>query len=324
MALAAGIGYALLALGPAFALFVSVIAAKPILVLLVLSSTLIWLVSLILLSAIWRAFLPLGSSWLLFLLLFTCVLFQEVIRPVFWFSYKKLEGLLNMLAHRMSKPELKYYEKMQIALAGGLGHGIAHAVFFCLSLLTPSFGKATFYAESCSQMPLFLVAALLSLSFLIIHTSSMIVAFNGYDDGKRSSMFLPPAIHFAASFMSLINLSQGGCLVGVPLVLLCAAAAMCYCGKIVWVKSLHTKFHQFADNITIQGNGLTDKPQSSRSFLYIPSRGCHLPIKRWWSFLNIELRNGTTVDYGLLFLQAHKPDFGRLHEVLQQYTLSTL
>ncbi|MCO5612165.1 hypothetical protein L7F22_066427 [Adiantum nelumboides] len=120
--------------------------------------------------------------------------------------------------------------------AGGLGHGIAHAVFFCLSLLTPSFGKATFYADSCSQMPLFLVAALLSLSFLIIHTSSMIVAFDAYNDRKKSSMFLPPAIHFAASFLSLINLFQGGCLVGVPLVLLCATGAMCYCGKIVWIK----------------------------------------------------------------------------------------
>lgn len=236
MALAAGIGYALLALGPAFALFVSVIATKPLLVLLVLTSALIWLVSLILLSAVWRAFLPVGSSWLLFLLLFTCVSFQEVIRPVFWFSHKKLEGLLNTLAHRMSKPELKYSEKMQIALAGGLGHGIAHAVFFCLSLLTPSFGKATFYVDSCSQMPLFLVAALLSLSFLLIHTFSMIVAFNGYDDNKKSSMLFAPAIHFTTSFLSLINLFQGGCMVGVPLVLLFAAGATCYSGKIVWLK----------------------------------------------------------------------------------------
>ncbi|KAH7306659.1 hypothetical protein KP509_22G023800 [Ceratopteris richardii] len=236
MALAAGIGYTLLALGPAFALFVSVIAAKPLLVLFVLTSALIWLVSLIILSAFWRAFLPIGSSWLLVLLLVTCVSFQELIRPVFWFSYKKLEGLLNALAQRMSKPELKYYETMQIALAGGLGHGIAHAVFFCLSLLTPSFGKATFYVDSCKQMPLFLVAAMLSLSFLIIHTFSMIVAFNGYDDGKRSLVVFAPAMHFAAAFLSLVNLFQGGCMVGVPLVLVCAVGVICYCGKIVWAK----------------------------------------------------------------------------------------
>eukprot|EP00250_Pteridium_aquilinum_P000529 c10594_g1_i1 orf=258-1016(-) len=238
MALAAGIGYALLALGPALSLFVSLIAAKPFLVLTVLTSALVWLVSLIILSAVWRVFLPIGSSpWLLFLLLFTCVSFQEAIRPVFWYFYKKVEEMLNTLARRLSKPELQYSDKMQIALAGGLGHGVAHAVFFCLSLLTPSFGPATFYADSCSRMPLFLVAALLSLSFLIIHTFSMIIAFNGYDDGNKGFMLFAPALHFMASLLTLVNLLPGGCIVGVPLVLICATGTLFYCGSIVWVKA---------------------------------------------------------------------------------------
>lgn len=42
--------------------------------------------------------------------------------------------------------------------AGGLGHGVAHAVFFCLSLLTPAFGPATFYVDRCSRIPFFLVS----------------------------------------------------------------------------------------------------------------------------------------------------------------------
>lgn len=42
--------------------------------------------------------------------------------------------------------------------AGGMGHGVAHAVFFCVSLLTPAFGPATFYVEKCSRMPFFLVS----------------------------------------------------------------------------------------------------------------------------------------------------------------------
>lgn len=53
--------------------------------------------------------------------------------------------------------------------AGGLGHGVAHAVFFCLGLLTPAFGPATYYVEKCSKMPFFLVSGkgnLLFRSFL--------------------------------------------------------------------------------------------------------------------------------------------------------------
>ncbi len=46
------------------------------------------------------------------------------------------------------------------ATASGLGHGIAHSVFFCLSLLTPAFGPATYYIDSCVHMPLFLVAGI--------------------------------------------------------------------------------------------------------------------------------------------------------------------
>lgn len=50
---------------------------------------------------------------------------------------------------------LYYFVKTE---AGGLGHGVAHGVFFCLSLLTPAFGPATFYSDKCSKMPIFLVS----------------------------------------------------------------------------------------------------------------------------------------------------------------------
>lgn len=48
---------------------------------------------------------------------------------------------------------------------------MAHAVFFCVSLLTPSFGPATFFVDRCSHMPFFLVsgqACLFVFTFPII------------------------------------------------------------------------------------------------------------------------------------------------------------
>ncbi|GMN52489.1 hypothetical protein TIFTF001_021642 [Ficus carica] len=160
MTVAAGIGYALIALGPSLSLFISLISVKPFLILTLLSSTLLWLISLIALSGLWRAFLPLNpnSWWLYAILLFTAVAFQEGLRPLFWKVYKRLEDVLDAFADRVSKPRLYVTDKMQIALAGGLGHGLAHAVFFCLSLLTPAFGPATFFMDRCSQIPFFLVS----------------------------------------------------------------------------------------------------------------------------------------------------------------------
>ncbi|MCL7043124.1 hypothetical protein MKW94_011486, partial [Papaver nudicaule] len=51
--------------------------------------TLLWLVSLIILSAMWRAFLPLKSTawWPFAILLVTSVGFQEVLRVFFWMAY---------------------------------------------------------------------------------------------------------------------------------------------------------------------------------------------------------------------------------------------
>ena len=46
-----------------------------------------------------------------------------------------------------------------------------------------------------------ILSALISLAFLVIHTFSMIIAFNGYEDGKKNLQLFPPALHFTASFL---------------------------------------------------------------------------------------------------------------------------
>ncbi|KAG9155051.1 hypothetical protein Leryth_011040 [Lithospermum erythrorhizon] len=236
MTLAAGIGYALLALGPSLSLFVSVISKKPFLILTLLSSTLLWLISLIVLSALWRAFLPLKTTafWPYALLIITSVAFQETLRIYFWKVYKKLEDTLDSFADRVSKPRLFWTDKMQIALAGGFGHGIAHAVFFCISLLTPAFGPGTFYVEKCSQMPFFFVSAIIALAFVTIHTFSMVIAFNGYEAGNKVDQLFVPGIHLVAGMLTLINFASDGCIIGIPLLYAATISTLIHCMKIVW------------------------------------------------------------------------------------------
>ncbi|XP_030939346.1 gamma-secretase subunit APH1-like isoform X2 [Quercus lobata] len=220
MTIAAGIGYALLALGPSLSLFVSVISKKPFLILTVLS----------------RGFLPLNSTtwWPYGLLLFTSIAFQEGLRLLFWRVYRRLEDLLDAFADKVSKPRLFMTDKMQISLAGGLGHGVAHAVFFCLSLLTPAFGPATFFVDRCSQIPFFLVSAIIALAFVTIHTFSMVIAFNGYAEGNKMDQLFVPVVHLAAGLVTLVNFASGGCIVSIPLLYFIAILTLIYCGKMVW------------------------------------------------------------------------------------------
>lgn len=243
MTVTAGIGYALIALGPSFSLFVSVISKKPFLILTVLSSTLLWLISLIILSGVWRAFLPLKTTawWPYAILIITSIAFQEGLRILFWKVYKRLEDILDAFADRVSKPRLFLTDKMQIALAGGLGHGGAHAVFFCLSLLTPAFGRATFFVDRCSEIPFFLISALIALAFVTIHTFSMVIAFNGYAEGNKVDQLFVPVVHMVAGMVTLINLASGGCVIGIPLLYFLAVLTMMHCGKMVWRRLTETQ-----------------------------------------------------------------------------------
>ncbi|CAH2059917.1 unnamed protein product [Thlaspi arvense] len=250
MTVAAGIGYALVALGPSLSLFVSVISRKPFLILTLLSSTLVWLVSLIILSGLWRPFLPLKANvwWPYALLVLSSVCFQEGFRFLFWKVYKRLEDVLDSFADRISRPRLFLSDKLQIALAGGLGHGVAHAVFFCLSVLTPAFGPATFYVERCSKtssshvmslQPC--VTAIIALAFVTIHTFSMVIAFEGYAKGNKVDQVIVPVIHLAAGMLTLVNFASEGCLIGVPLLYLVASLTLVHCGKMVWQRLIESR-----------------------------------------------------------------------------------
>ncbi|KAL7613183.1 gamma-secretase subunit APH1-like [Lactuca sativa] len=250
MTLAAGIGYVLLALGPSLTLFVTVISTKPFLILTLLSSTLVWLISLIVLSGVWRVFLPLKTTawWPYAILILTSIAFQEGLRLVLWRGYKKLEDMLDAFADRVAKPRLYLTDKMQIALAGGLGHGLAHAVFFCLSLLTPSFGPATFYVDKCSYAPFFLISAIISLAFVTIHTFSMVIAFNGYAEGNKTDQMVVPFFHLIAGTLTLVNLVSGGCIVGIPLLYVVALSTLAYCGNMVWRRFTETQIRLTPQN----------------------------------------------------------------------------
>lgn len=195
------------------------------------------------LAGVWRAFLPLKSTtwWPFAILILTSVSFQEGLRILFWKVYKRLEDILDAFADRLAKPRLFLTDKMLIALAGGLGHGVAHAVFFCLSLLTPAFGPATFFVDKCSQLPFFLVSAIIALAFVTIHTCSMVIAFNGYAEGNKVDQYFVPAVHLVAGMVTLVNFASGGCVVGIPLLYFMAILTLLHCGKMVWRRLSETR-----------------------------------------------------------------------------------
>ncbi|RVW28590.1 Gamma-secretase subunit APH1-like [Vitis vinifera] len=129
--------------------------------------------------------------------------------------FRRLEDILDAFADRVSKPRLFLTDKMQIALAGGLGHGGAHAVFFCLSLLTPAFGRATFFVDRCSRIPFFLISGesiFLTSTYrsCICHNPHILDGHcvNGYAEGNKVDQLFVPVVHMVAGMVSVPALSE--------------------------------------------------------------------------------------------------------------------
>uniref|UniRef100_A0A0A9HNU9 Uncharacterized protein n=1 Tax=Arundo donax TaxID=35708 RepID=A0A0A9HNU9_ARUDO len=61
----------------------------------------------------------------------------------------------------------------------------------------------------------------------------MIIAFNAYDERKKSDQIVVPVLHLTAAVMTLVNLTSGGCLIGTPLLWVMAALTLQHCWRVV-------------------------------------------------------------------------------------------
>jgi len=190
-----------------------------------------------------RGFLPLpeGSPWYSALLILA-VLVQEVVRLALYLLYRRGAERLEGLARQMGCSELSVFDHMSMSLAIGLGHGFAHSVFFFLGVATLTLSPATYYIDACPHMSLFLYSALASGALLILHTFSMVVAFDGYANNIRLRKALPPAFHLAASLTTLSSLVENGCLFVVPAITVLAFIM----GMYAWSIVVHCAKHSVA------------------------------------------------------------------------------
>lgn len=227
--LVAFLGYLLLGLGPGAVLFLSIPARRPFLVILTFASACTWLLSLLFVAMLTRAFLPLptGSPWFVATLALA-VAVQEALRVGVWFAYRNGSKQLEVLARRMACAELNYSDHMSMAYAIGLGHGLAHSMFFFLGVATLTLSPATFYVAACPQMNVFLYSAMTSCAFVVLHTFSMVIAFDGYAHRSVLRIALPPVIHLVAALATAMSLKDGGCMYVVPVEALLALATMAF------------------------------------------------------------------------------------------------
>ncbi|EFJ50144.1 hypothetical protein VOLCADRAFT_109690 [Volvox carteri f. nagariensis] len=231
-------GLIFLGLGPGIAFFLVVLARKSFLVLLSLFSAFLWLVVLLIISAIFRGFVPLDPEQGPYAgLLIASVAIEEAVRYGVWRLHRKTLEPLESMA-RSSGRRFALLDKLYMALAWGYGHSASHAVFFFLSFLPLTVSDGTYYNPACPQMSIFLVGALYSLSFGLILTSLMVIAFDGYMERRIAHIAAAPLLHLGASCLTLLNFKKNGCVVSMPVLVGLGLLLVLYTIGISWRKAV--------------------------------------------------------------------------------------
>lgn len=253
--------YFFLGIGPGVAFFIAFISQKSFLVLLSFFSAFIWLIVLLFTSAIFKGFLPVPETISSYAgVLIGSVFIQEVVRYGVWWMHKKGIAILEKVA-RVKGHRFGMLDKLYLALAWGYGQSVCHTVFFYLSFLPLTTGSGTLYLSTCTQMSFFLVGALYSIAFGMLLSSIMVIFFDGLHTHNWFHVAYAPAMHITASLMTLVNLTQGGCVIAMPVVLGLGAASMVYTGQLAWRKGIIEAVDETVLAPLATGDGLLEEQE---------------------------------------------------------------
>jgi anterior pharynx defective protein 1 len=163
MAASSFFGHFFLGIGPGIAFFIIIIAPKSFVVLLSAFSAFLWLVVMLITSAIFRGFVPLPAQQPSYAgALLAAVAIEEAARIGVWQLHKRISADL----HRRSAASGHSFTKLDelyLALGWGYGQAAIHVLFLFASLLPLTVGHGTVYNHLCPDLSMFTVGALNSL-----------------------------------------------------------------------------------------------------------------------------------------------------------------
>lgn len=196
-----------------FAVFMLLVAWRAQLLIVSITSSFFWLLSLVCASLVWFVIPVLNeNNWLMVPFGVLC---QEIARYCFFVCYAKAEGSFAVVGtNAISFPLTDLYS----ALAAGLGYGGLHTILIYGTIVFNSLGPGTFFADTCPDFSVFVLSAWLAFCFGILHMELMILAFDAYRRKSWPRIVFFIILHLATACMTIVNLDQSGCLIALPLI----------------------------------------------------------------------------------------------------------
>eukprot|EP01113_Clastostelium_recurvatum_P028098 TRINITY_DN3401_c0_g2_i4.p1 TRINITY_DN3401_c0_g2~~TRINITY_DN3401_c0_g2_i4.p1 ORF type:complete len:291 (+),score=69.24 TRINITY_DN3401_c0_g2_i4:56-928(+) len=101
--------------------------------------------------------------------------------------------------------------RLASATALGLGSGITYALVMYTSVLWEASGPGSMFSQACPNTSLFMVSALITSLFVVLHVFLSIIGFEGFRTKNKALMASAWVIHLVAAFLTMANLNGGNC-----------------------------------------------------------------------------------------------------------------
>jgi len=202
-------GCLFITLGPPAAIFMLIIAKSPRLIILTIGSSFFWLLAILLASIWWKIISPLQSIY--YWIIPWSVLFQEAMRFTFYKLYTRAEKGFVSSRTQQTTHLTTHPDELKASLSLGLGTGLTHSLITYITIMWDASGEAAAFSPACPSANLFLTSALISLCFILLNTFWTIISFDGFRRRSWWKMLGVVVSHFAASFLTMLNMSGGSC-----------------------------------------------------------------------------------------------------------------
>jgi len=203
------LGCIMIAFCAPFAILVFIIAPKPQLIVLSFSSSIFYLLGIMINAVIWKLVKFLQSSATIYIMI--SVLVIEFIRPVY-FNYFNIgrRSFRTVSTNRVIFP----LDDLTSSIASGYGWGLVHIFIHYIPYVAKSQGPGTYYSAECAFWSVITQASLMSHCVFLQHIFLMIIFYDAITKKSNLQWWFAVFLHLFGSLWNELQVPCPGIILG--------------------------------------------------------------------------------------------------------------
>eukprot|EP01083_Nonionella_stella_P004801 13998_1 len=204
------LGCCMVAFCAPLALLIFIIAPKPQLIVLAITSSIFYLAAIMINTIIWKLLPFLQTSTTIFIMI--SVLIIETVRPIY-FNYFNIgrRSFRTVSTNRVIFP----LDDLTSAIASGYGWGLVHIFIYYIPYVSKSVGPGTYFnTDECEMFSVITKSAWFSYSIFLQHVFLMIIFYDAISKKSNLQWWFAVFLHLFSSLWNELNVPCLGLVIG--------------------------------------------------------------------------------------------------------------